>query len=61
MIVPDFLWQNERYRPDKIAVIHDHRQFTYAEVARRTRRFANALKKLGIGAGDHVAVLSTNT
>ncbi len=61
MIVPDFLWQNERYRPDKIAVIHDDRQFTYADVARRTRRFANTLRTLGIGHGDHVAVLSTNT
>lgn len=61
MIVPDFLWQNELYRSDKIAVIHGDRSFSYGEVARRTRQFASALKSLGIAAGDHVAVLSSNT
>lgn len=61
MLVTDFLWHNERYRADKVAVIHDDREFTFAQVADRTRRFGNALLELGIKRGEHVGVLSSNS
>ena len=34
------------------------REFTYADLGRETNRFANALRGLGIGKGDLVAVLA---
>ena len=36
----------------------EHRDLTYAELARETNRFANALQGLGIGPGDLVCVLA---
>ena len=56
-----FLSWAERTYPDKTAVIHDERRYTYREFAVRCRRLASALKKRGVGAGDTVAVMSPNT
>jgi fatty-acyl-CoA synthase len=46
--------------PDKAAVIHGDRTFTYAEFAARCRRLASALARRGIGAGDTVAIMAPN-
>jgi fatty-acyl-CoA synthase len=46
--------------PDKIAVIHGERRFTYREFYGRCRRLADALRRRGIGKGDTVAVLAPN-
>jgi fatty-acyl-CoA synthase len=46
--------------PDKTAVIHGDRAFTYAEFAARCRRLASALARRGIGRGDTVAVMAPN-
>ncbi|NUN04078.1 MAG: AMP-binding protein, partial [Bryobacteraceae bacterium] len=46
---------------DRIAVIDGERRFTYAQLQERVHRLAGALRKLGIGPGDRVAVLSPNT
>ncbi len=46
--------------PDKLAVIDGARRFTYRQFAERVRRFADALRRRGIGAGDTVAVLAPN-
>ena len=47
--------------PDKTAVIHGDKRFTYREFAERCRRLASALTKRGIGPGDTVAVMAPNS
>lgn len=37
---------------------HEVRDFTYADLQRQTNRFANVLKKLGVGKGDRVFLLA---
>ena len=46
--------------PDKPAVIHGERVFTYAELYARCRRLGSALARRGIGRGDCVAVMAPN-
>ncbi len=46
--------------PDKEALIYGPHRITYSELEERTNRVANGLAALGIGAGDHVAVLVKN-
>jgi fatty-acyl-CoA synthase len=46
--------------PDKVAVIHGATRFTYRQFYARCRRFADALRRRGIVAGDTVAVLAPN-
>ena len=47
--------------PDKIAVIHGDRRYTYAAFYARCRRLASALAARGIGPGDTVSVMAPNT
>jgi len=47
--------------PNRLAVVHGDRQYTWAQTAQRCRRLANALAGQGIGPGDTVAVLASNT
>jgi fatty-acyl-CoA synthase len=47
--------------PDKPAVIHGDRVFTYRQFFERARRLASALRRRGIRRGDTVAILSPNT
>ena len=44
--------------PDKEALIYGPHRITYRTLEERTNRVANGLAALGIGVGDHVAVLS---
>jgi fatty-acyl-CoA synthase len=46
--------------PEKTAVIHGERTYTYAEFQARCRRLASALSRRGIGRGDTVAVMAPN-
>jgi fatty-acyl-CoA synthase len=46
--------------PDKLAVIDGARHFTYREFHERCLRFADALRRRGIGVGDTVAVMAPN-
>ena len=46
--------------PNKTAVIHGDKRFTWSEFGERCRRLASALSKRGIGLGDTVAVISPN-
>jgi len=56
-----FLERAEAVWPDKTAVVHGSRSFTYAEFGRRARRLAAALRARDVGPGDTVAVLAPNT
>ena len=46
--------------PEKTAVIHGDRRFTYAQFRERCHRLASALSRRGIGEGDTVAVMAPN-
>jgi acyl-CoA synthetase (AMP-forming)/AMP-acid ligase II len=47
--------------PTKVALICGERSLTYAEFNARARRVANALRGLGVKAGDRVAVMAYNS
>ena len=47
--------------PDRIAVVHGDRRYTWAESFARCRRLSSALASLGITKGDTVAVMAFNT
>ena len=46
--------------PDKEALIYGSHRITYSQLEARTNRVANGLRAIGIGPGDHVAVLIKN-
>lgn len=47
--------------PDYVAIIHGESQTTYREFWRRSLKLASALAKQGIGKGDTVSVMLSNT
>ncbi len=47
--------------PNRVAVIHGARRFTWSEVYARARRLASALKHAGAGKGTTVAAMLANT
>jgi fatty-acyl-CoA synthase len=47
--------------PDKEAVVHGVRRYSYAELHSRVHRLADGLLKAGIGKGDRVAFICANT
>jgi fatty-acyl-CoA synthase len=53
-------WSAYAY-PQRTAVIHGARRFTWAETYARSRRLASTLAKSGIGLGDTVALMAANT
>jgi len=56
-----FLARSAAIFPDRLAVVHGGRRYSWAESAARCRRLASALQKRGIGKNDTVAVMATNT
>jgi fatty-acyl-CoA synthase len=56
-----FLARAAKFFPDRIAVVHGDRRYTYAELFARCAKFAHMLSKSGIGPGDTVAIISPNT
>jgi fatty-acyl-CoA synthase len=55
-----FLARAAAVYPDKLAIIDGARRFTYRDFYERCRRFADALRRRGIGPGDTVSVLAPN-
>ena len=53
-------WSADIY-PDRLAVVHGARRFTWAQTRERCRRLASALAARGIGRGDTVSVVAANT
>src|SRR5207253_11142121 len=47
--------------PDRLAVIHGERRYSWRETYARSRRLGSALAHLGIGKGDTVAAMLSNT
>src|SRR5919108_4698859 len=56
----NFLRRAARLFPDKVAVVDGERRDTYRTLAARVNRLSNALRRMGVGRGDKVAVLSPN-
>src|SRR3954454_11741733 len=57
----DFIAWSARVCPNRVAVIHGERRFTWAETYARARRLASALAGAGVTVGDTVATLLANT
>ncbi len=55
-----FLERAAQVFPEKTAVVSGSRRLSYADMAAESTRFARALRRSGIGAGDRVAVLLPN-
>jgi fatty-acyl-CoA synthase len=53
-------WAADVY-PERLAVVHGARRFTWGETAGRARRLASALVGAGVRPGETVAVLAANT
>ena len=55
-----FLRRSAEVYPDKVAIVHGDKRFTYSEFEERVNRLANGLKAMGVGKGDKVAFLCPN-
>ena len=47
--------------PDRVALTFDDQRWTYAELAQRANRLANALADAGVEAGDRIVIIDVNT
>ena len=56
-----FLTRTAGIYPNRVAVIHGDRRYTYAQFADRARRLASSLARAGVGKGDTVAIMAPNT
>ncbi len=57
----DFLNRAAYLYPDKVAVVHGQRRYSYRELAERSWRLASALRSAGLAKGDRVATLLFNS
>ena len=55
-----FLLRSEFVYPDKVAVVHGERRYTYREMGERVRRLASGLRDAGLEKGDRVAFIAPN-
>jgi acyl-CoA synthetase (AMP-forming)/AMP-acid ligase II len=60
-IVPDLIVQHGRNLASKPALLEGARRLTWAEFDAATNQVANGLQGLGLGTGDRLAVLMTNS
>ncbi len=56
-----FLKRSAFIFPDKVAIVHGERQYTYRELAERVYRLASHLRAIGMQKHDRVAFLCPNT
>jgi fatty-acyl-CoA synthase len=57
----DFLHRAAYLYPDKVAVVHGQRRYSYRELAERSWQLANALRSAGLAKGERVATLLFNS
>jgi fatty-acyl-CoA synthase len=55
-----FLERSAFVYPDRVAVVHDDRRYTYRELGARVNRLASALRRAGLQRGDRVAFICPN-
>ena len=56
-----FIERTAAVYPKKLSIIHGKKQFTWSETYSRCRQLASALNKLGVGLGDTVSIMGSNT
>ena len=56
-----FLVRSASVYPNRLAVVHGERRYSWREALERCRRLASALVARGVGRGDTVAVMAPNT
>src|SRR5262245_65227150 len=56
-----FLERSAYVYPDKIAVVHGERRYTYRQFEERANRLASALRRAGLGTHDRVAFICPNS
>ena len=56
MCVHELFEAQVRHRPDAIAIVHENRQMSYGELARRANRYAHYLRAQGVGPDTIVGV-----
>jgi len=56
-----FITRTAAVYPDKLSVVHGNKRFTWSQTYARCRQLASALAKRGIGPGDTVAIMGSNT
>ncbi len=56
-----FLERSAYVYPDKIAVVHGERRYTYRQLEERANRLASALRRAGLGRHDRVAYICPNS
>ncbi len=56
-----FLARTAEVWPARLAVVHGERAYSWAQTCERARRLAGALAGVGVGVGDTVAAMLTNT
>jgi len=57
----EFARRARKLYPNQEAVVDNDRRFSYAEFLNRCDRWSACLQRLGVKAGDRVAVISPNT
>lgn len=57
----DFLRRTAYVLPDKVAVVHEERRYTYSQLEERVNRLASGLRAAGLRKHDRVAFLCLNT
>lgn len=57
----DMIHLHGRWYPDKPAVIDEQVTLTWRELDRRSNQVANGLKSMGLGRGDSIAILMSNS
>ena len=55
-----FLVRSASVYPNRLAVLHGERRYSWREALERCRRLAGALAALGVGSGDTVALMAPN-
>ncbi|MBK7685767.1 MAG: acyl-CoA synthetase [Rhodocyclaceae bacterium] len=56
-----FIQRSAYIYPNRVAVIHGAKRYTWSQTYDRSRALASALQKSGVGAGDTVSVMLNNT
>lgn len=61
MLVQDFLYQSALKRPDKTALVHGEKRYTYKDLDTATNRLANALRASGLQRGGRAVIYLNNS
>lgn len=61
MNLTQLIHRNVQQRPEQLAICYQEQSWRYKELGDRVARFAAALKKVGVGADDRVALMAMNS